>query len=77
MASLDRRKITMKSKGLAPDGITDLLYEASDYVDIEHIDAYVADARRRWQAVIVGDEIDHGPGGEDGEYVVHEFMKGA
>jgi hypothetical protein len=69
MASLDRRKVTMRAVGLSPDG--DLqLHEATDYVDLEHLDAYVADARTRWQSVIVGEETDHGPGGEDGHYDV-------
>lgn len=76
MTSLDRRKVTMRSTGLAPDG-TQLLHEAIDYVDLEHLDAYVADAKTRWQAVVVGDETDHGPAGAKGEYKIHPHMKAA
>jgi hypothetical protein len=74
--ALDRRKVTMKSIGLAPDGTT-LLHEAIDYVDLEHLDAYVEDAKTRWQSVTVGDKTDHGPGGKDGKYTVHGHMKAA
>lgn len=65
--ALDRRKVTMKSISLAPDGSTEL-HQVEDYVDVEHIDAYVADAQQRWQVVVVGDETDHGPAGPDGPY---------
>lgn len=68
--ALDRRKVTMKSVGLAVNGETQI-HEAVDYVDIEHLEVYVADAKTRWQSVVVGDETDHGPGGEDGHYNLH------
>lgn len=73
MPSLDRRKVTMVSLAANPDGSVNR-HEATDYVDIEHIDAYVADAKTRWQAVTVSDEIDHGPAGEDGDYTVHDHF---
>lgn len=65
--ALERRKITMRSVTLAPDG-TILNLEATDYVDLAHIDAYVTDAQTRWQSVVVGTEPDDGPGGPDGAY---------
>lgn len=74
MASIDRRKVTMKSVALSPDGSLQV-HEATDYVDVEHIEAYVADAKTRWQSVVVGDEPDHGPGGAKGHYAVHPHME--
>lgn len=46
------------------------IHQAEDFVDVEHLDVYVADAKTRWQAVTVGDEPDHGPGGAEGTYDV-------
>lgn len=43
---------------------------AVDYIHPEHVDAYVADARTRWEFVEVADEPDAGPGGYDGEYTL-------
>lgn len=74
--SLERYQVTMRSVGLAPNG-SQLLHEAIDHVDIEHLDAYVAEAKTRWQSVVVSEEPDHGPGGEDGDYTIHEHMKAA
>lgn len=67
--ALDRRKITMRSVSLAPNGDV-LTHEATDYVDVDHIEDYVKLAQDAWQVVLIGDEIDHGPGGEEGEYIV-------
>lgn len=42
---------------------------ATDYVDTAReglLEAYVADARRRWSTVEVGEEPDAGPAGYDG-----------
>lgn len=44
--------------------------KVEDYVRPDHLEAYVADARTRWQAVTVSDEPDAGPGGYHGETVV-------
>lgn len=52
-------------------------HEASDHVDVNHIDAYVADAKTRWRSVEVGTEVDHGPGGADGAYSVAHLGIGA
>lgn len=75
-AALDRYKVTMKSVSLTDDG-TLLEQAAEDYVDVEHLDAYVEDARTRWQSVVVGDVVDHGPAGAHGHYTVHPHMKKA
>ena len=61
-----KRRVTMKSIGLSPDGSTTLQYEATDYVRPDHLEAYVADARTRWQSVEVSEEPDAGPGGYEG-----------
>lgn len=74
MADLARYKVTMTS--FMANAVTGQpeKHEATDHVDIEHLDAYVADARTRWQAVSVSDEIDHGPAGPDGEYNIHPSL---
>lgn len=73
MAVLNRYKVTMRSVGLGANGELQT-HEATDHVDIAHLDAYVADAKTRWQSVTVSDEIDHGPGGEHGAYKIHPHM---
>lgn len=65
--AIDRRKVTMISFSADTSG-NPLKHEATDYVAVDHIDAYVADAETRWQSVSVSDETDHGPAGEDGDY---------
>ncbi len=71
----DKRKVTMKSVGMAPDG-TILEYVATDYVPEGMLDVYVADARTRWQFVDVADGYDAGPGGVDGETVELAHLAG-
>lgn len=66
--AIDRRKVTMTSVAARPDNSGYDVHQATDYVAIEHLDTYVADAKTRWQAVTVSDEVDHGPGGTDGAY---------
>ena len=56
---IDKRRVTMKSIRLSADGST-ITEEAVDYVRPDHLDAYVADARTRWQLVEVSDEPDAG-----------------
>jgi hypothetical protein len=46
------------------------VHEATDYVNPEFLDAYVADAKLRWAYVEVSDEPDAGPGGYDGQTYV-------
>ena len=65
-----KRRVTMKSIGLTPDGSTTLEYEANDYVRPDHLEAYVADAQTRWQSVTVSDEPDAGPAGYEGQTAV-------
>lgn len=62
----DKRRVTMKSIRLAPDGNT-LEEHAVDYVPERILDAYVTDARTRWQFVEVSEDYDAGPGGADGD----------
>lgn len=38
-----------------------------DFVRPDFLDAYVADAKMRWESVVVSDEPDAGPGGYHGE----------
>lgn len=65
--TLTRYRVTMRSVQLNDDGVL-LTYEAEDFVDTAHLEAYVADAKTRWQAVIVSDTPDDGPGGATGAY---------
>jgi hypothetical protein len=71
MASLDRRKVIMVNYTANPVTGLPEKHEAIDYVAVEHLESYIADAKTRWQAVGVGSETDHGPGGEDGAYSHH------
>lgn len=68
--TIDRRKVVMVSVSAGPDGVVNR-HEVTDYVAVDHIEDYVADAKTRWQSVTVGDETDHGPGGADGDYNHH------
>lgn len=74
MPDLDRRKVTLTNyvfTGNGEDGQPLFQkHEATDHVDVDHIDAYVADAKKRWASVVVGDETDHGPDGAKGAYTV-------
>lgn len=70
---VDKRKVTMKSVALASDGQT-VETVCEDYVRPDFLDAYVADARTRWQFVSVSEEPDAGPGGYDGPTYVPEHL---
>lgn len=70
MPEITKRKVTMKSISLSPDGKLTLVHEASDYVRPDHLEEYVADAKTRWQSVEVSDEPDAGPGGYYGQTAV-------
>lgn len=61
-----KRRVTMRSISALPDGET-AVHEAVDYVRPDFLEAYVADARTKWQVVEVSDEPDAGPGGYDGQ----------
>ncbi len=65
---ITKRRVTMRSIQLTPTGPVE--HKAVDYVRPDHLDAYVADARTRWQVVEVSDEPDAGPGGYEGQTAV-------
>lgn len=60
-----KRRVTMRSAVIGADDKT-REHSAVDYVRPDFLDAYVADARTRWQSVTVSDEADAGPAGYDG-----------
>lgn len=60
-----KRKVTMSSAIIDTSGAVHV-HQAEDYVLPEVLDAYVAHARLRWQAVAVSDTPDAGPDGYDG-----------
>ena len=76
MPEITKRKVTMSNVvlvGRDADG-KELFQKhvATDFVNPEFLDAYVADARTRWQLVEVSEEPDAGPGGYHGQTVVPE-----
>lgn len=71
----ERWQVTMRSIFALPNGDT-ATHEATDHVATADLDAYVADARTRWQAVVVSDTPDPGPGGADGAYVAPTALEG-
>jgi hypothetical protein len=70
---ITKRKVTMKSITALPDGSTAEI-ACEDYVRPDFLDAYVADARTKWQSVTVSDEPDAGPLGYDGPTYVPEHL---
>jgi hypothetical protein len=73
---IDKREITMRNATLLPDGNTAVM-EVKDYVRPEHLAAYLADAREKWQYVspatyeeAMEQEPNAGPGGYDGPTAV-------
>src|SRR4051794_19001921 len=62
--AITKRRVTMRSVVLTPDGVA--THEAVDYVRPDFLDAYLADARTRWQVVEASDLPDAGPGGYHG-----------
>ena len=66
MPEITKRRVTMTSVTAGPGGVV-LTHQAVDYVRPDLLDAYAADASKRWQQVEVSDEPDAGPGGYDGE----------
>lgn len=63
-AKIEKRRVEMTNVVATPDGPAE--HKAVDYVPVDLLDVYVADARKRWQLVTVGDEHDPGPGGDEG-----------
>lgn len=72
----EKRKVVMRSATLQADGTT-VVQEAADYVPVDILDDYVADARERWQVVEVPEPDKHnsGPGGDKGETKRPTFKK--
>lgn len=75
---IDKRRVTMTSHlvvGSDDEGNAILqTYQATDYVRPDLLDAYVAEARTRWQSMEVSDEPDAGPAGYDGATHVPESL---
>ena len=71
---ITKRKVTMKSTVLVGENEEGQnLYQdfyAADYVKPEELEAYVADAKTRWQLVTVSEEPDAGPAGYHGQTVL-------
>lgn len=72
---VDKRRVTMRTYVARPPaeegGQPQIdLHEAVDYVRPDFLDAYVADAKTRWQEVTVSDEPDAGPAGYEGATTV-------
>ena len=68
-----KRRVTMTTYVTVPQENGEVRvekHEVVDYVRPDFLDAYVADARTRWQTVTVSDEPDAGPGGYEGATVI-------
>lgn len=73
---VDKRRVTMRNRSLLPGTDVIQVQEATDYVRPDFLDAYLADARTRWQEVAVSDEPDAGPGGYEGQTVISAAFSG-
>lgn len=79
MPEIDKRRVTMRNfvTTVGDDGAPVVhTHEATDYVRPDFLDAYVADAKTRWQSVTVSDEPDAGPAGYDGDTNVPVHLEG-
>jgi acyl-CoA reductase-like NAD-dependent aldehyde dehydrogenase len=70
-AFIEKRKVVMTTvvaAGTDPETGNQVVatHQAVDYVPTNILDAYVADAKAKWQDVQVGEDHDPGPGGDDG-----------
>jgi len=70
---ITKRRVIMTSITALPDGGV-ATHQAVDYVRPDFLDAYVADARTKWQTVEVSDEPDAGPGGYHGQTAVPDHL---
>ena len=69
---MTKRAVTLTSYVARPDGKTDK-HQVTDLVAVEHQDAYEATARSNgWMSV----EWAKTTVEDDGDYTVHDFMKG-
>lgn len=77
--SVEKRHVTMvnvMATGVDEDGNPVLQrHEAHDYVPLDLLDSYVADAKTRWQAVSVEEGHNPGPDGDDGETHYPEHLE--
>lgn len=78
---IDKRRVTMRTYIALPPADDDperkprvMVREATDYVPPDILDAYVTDARTRWQEVTVSEEPDAGPAGYDGATFIPDGM---
>ena len=75
---ITKRKVTMRNVVAVepseqfPAGFAEHI--ATDYVRPDFLDAYVADAKTRWQSVVVSEEPDAGPAGYHGQTYVPEGL---
>lgn len=70
---VEKRKVIMRTLVALPDGTTAETV-ATDYVPLDILDEYVADARTRWQSVDVPDgKHDPGPAGDKGKTTRPKF----
>ncbi len=78
MPEITKRKVTMTNvSALGVDDKGQVLTrtdQAHDFVRPDFLEAYVADAKTRWQIVTVSDEPDAGPGGYDGATYVPDGL---
>ena len=78
---IEKRRVVMTNQVLAgrdSDGTLQYhTHEAVDHVPVDILDAYVTDAKKRWQLVEVGDTHDPGPGGDDGDTHYPPHLTGA
>jgi hypothetical protein len=65
---ITKRRVTMSSVRKVDGVVVEM--SATDFVRPDFLEVYVADARTRWQDVVVSDEPDAGPGGYHGETAV-------
>lgn len=77
---ITKKRVTMRTASVVP-GMKDKdgkpvvqVTEAVDYVREDFLDAYVADAKTRWQTVEVSEEYDAGPAGYHGATHVPERL---
>lgn len=77
-----KRKVTMTNYIALPPADDDPAqqprvekHEAIDYVRPDHLDAYLADARAKWQHVAVSETPDAGPGGYAGATAVPAHLE--
>lgn len=76
---ITKRQVVMRSASLAPEKGPKgedvyQTWEAVDYVREDLLDAYVAEARTRWQIVEVAEGYDAGPGGYEGATYVPDRL---